>query len=122
MFGEVRVCDCSLSYGAAKTETTTLSEKHCDHAEYFRLHFHNHGSNVGTRKANMKKIYLLGLLPPSLNVVGAVLSTRPHDVILGIPAMLFWVVGCVVVTSIVMRFIYILDKLVKPPPESIVAY
>ncbi|MDQ7978287.1 permease [Paraburkholderia sp. SARCC-3016] len=64
----------------------------------------------------MKKIYLLGLIPPSLNVVGAVLSTRPHDVIIGIPAMLFWVVGCVIVTSIVMRLIYILDMCVKKDP------
>lgn len=58
----------------------------------------------------MKKIYLLGIVPPAFNVAGALFSRDAEPYILGMPPMLAWVVAGVVVTSVVMQVIYHVDK------------
>ncbi|CAE6970439.1 hypothetical protein R69608_07364 [Paraburkholderia nemoris] len=63
----------------------------------------------------MKKIYLLGVIPPLLNIVGAVFSRSAEPYVFGVPSTLAWVVGCVLVTSIVMQTIYVLDRRSSEP-------
>jgi hypothetical protein len=63
----------------------------------------------------MKGVYLLALIPPALNVAGAVWSTQAHATMLGMPVMLLSVIGGVIVTSIVMRIIYLVDGRTKRP-------
>jgi hypothetical protein len=58
----------------------------------------------------MKKIYLLGFVPPVFNVAGAFFSRETQPYFLGMPPMLAWVVAGVVVTSVVMQVIYHVDK------------
>jgi hypothetical protein len=58
----------------------------------------------------MKRIYLLGLLPPVLNVIGALVSRSDGPFVFGMPPMLAWVIGGVLVTSLVMQIIYLSDK------------
>lgn len=57
----------------------------------------------------MKKIYLLGAVPPAVNVVGACLSQSARPYIAGMPFMLAWVVGSVLLTAVVMQLIYWVD-------------
>jgi len=64
---------------------------------------------------DMKGVYLLALIPPALNVAGAVWSTQSHATMLGMPVMLLSVIGGVIVTSIVMRIIYLVDGRTKRP-------
>ena len=51
----------------------------------------------------------LALLPALLLLVGAPLANRVHAYVLGLPFLLFWIVACVLVTSVVMTVIGALD-------------
>jgi hypothetical protein len=55
----------------------------------------------------------LALLPPLGICVGAPLIDRLHASVGGVPLLLVWIVGCVVMTSMVMAVIHALDR--RPP-------
>jgi hypothetical protein len=52
----------------------------------------------------------LALLPALLLLVGAPLANRVHRYVLGLPFLLFWIVACVLFTSLVMAVIGALDR------------
>lgn len=59
----------------------------------------------------------LALLPAVLILAGVPFANRVHARVLGLPFLLFWIVGCVVLTSGVMAVVGALDaRLEKRPP------
>ena len=52
----------------------------------------------------------LALLPALLLLVGAPLANRVHRYVLGLPFLLFWIVACVLLTSLVMAVVGALDR------------
>ena len=52
----------------------------------------------------------LAALPGLLILVGAPFANRVHVQVLGLPFLLFWIVACVLLTSIVMALIGALDE------------
>ena len=57
----------------------------------------------------MRLSYLLGMLP-FLGILGGVIfANRVEPFVLGMPFILFWIVLCVVLTSVIMAIIYQLD-------------
>ncbi|MEQ5842926.1 permease [Paraburkholderia acidicola] len=67
----------------------------------------------------MKKIYLLGLLPIFLNVLGAVFSTKVEVFVGGIPAMLLWVIAGVLFTSAILYVIHVVDSRAAHPSMDV---
>jgi len=57
----------------------------------------------------------LALLPALAICVGAPLVDRLHATIAGVPLLLAWIVGCVLMTSAVMAVISALDDRSPPP-------
>lgn len=55
----------------------------------------------------------LAILPPLGICVGAPLIDRLHATVDGMPLLLLWIVGCVLMTSAVMAVIHALDR--RPP-------
>ena len=51
----------------------------------------------------------LAALPGILILVGVPFANRLHPTVLGLPFLLFWIVGCVVLTSLIMALIRWLD-------------
>ena len=51
----------------------------------------------------------LAAVPGLLILVGVPFANRVHRLVLGLPFLLFWIVCCVVLTSIVMAIIGALD-------------
>jgi 4-hydroxybenzoate polyprenyltransferase len=56
----------------------------------------------------------LALLPALAICVGAPLVDRLHASVGGIPLLLVWIVGCVLMTSVVMAIIDALDRRSRP--------
>jgi hypothetical protein len=52
----------------------------------------------------------LALLPTLAICVGVPFANRVHAMVLGLPFLLAWIVGCVVLTSVVMAIIAALDR------------
>ena len=52
----------------------------------------------------------LAALPALLILVGAPFANRVHVLVLGLPFLLFWIVGCVLLTSLVMAIVGVLDE------------
>lgn len=52
----------------------------------------------------------LAALPALLILVGVPFANRVHRLVLGLPFLLFWIVGCVVLTSVVMAWVGRLDE------------
>ncbi|CAA7602788.1 Protein of unknown function DUF3311 [Acididesulfobacillus acetoxydans] len=61
----------------------------------------------------MKMFRLLALLPFLAMLVGIPFVNRVTPYVLGLPFILFWIVMCVVVTSVIMGIIYKLDPINK---------
>jgi len=63
----------------------------------------------------------LAALPALLILVGAPFANRVHRLVLGLPFLLLWIVGCVLLTSAVMALVGSLDEKhatdSKPPGE-----
>lgn len=61
----------------------------------------------------------LAAIPPLLILVGAPFANRVHGLVLGLPFLLLWIVGCVLLTSIVMAVVGALDAAHerKSPPR-----
>jgi hypothetical protein len=53
---------------------------------------------------------LLAALPALLILVGAPFANRVHGLVMGLPFLLFWIVACVLLTSVVMAIVGALDK------------
>jgi len=51
----------------------------------------------------------LAALPALLILVGAPFANRVHRLVLGLPFLLLWIVGCVLLTSAVMALVGSLD-------------
>ena len=56
----------------------------------------------------------LAALPALCILVGAPFANRLHPTVLGLPFLLFWIVGCVVLTSLIMALIRWLDDARAP--------
>ena len=54
--------------------------------------------------------HLLTLLPPAAILGGIPLANRVHAPVLGLPFLLFWIVGCVLATSAVLALVGALDR------------
>jgi len=52
----------------------------------------------------------LALLPALALLVGSPLANRVHRYVLGLPFLLFWIVACVLLTSLVMAVVGALDR------------
>jgi hypothetical protein len=52
----------------------------------------------------------LAALPALLILVGAPFANRVHGLVLGLPFLLLWIVGCVLLTSLVMAIVGALDE------------
>ncbi len=52
----------------------------------------------------------LALLPALAILVGVPLADRVHVLVAGLPFLLAWIVGCVLLTSVVMALIVALDR------------
>jgi hypothetical protein len=66
----------------------------------------------------------LAALPGLLILVGVPYANRVHRLVLGIPFLLFWIVGCVLLTSAIMAIVGSLDARhaaradTEPPPAG----
>ena len=57
----------------------------------------------------MKLIHLLAALP-FIGILGGIsFANRVEPYVLGMPFILFWIVLCVVLTSVIMGIVYLLD-------------
>jgi len=54
--------------------------------------------------------HLLALLPPLAMLCGVPLADHVHATVFGLPFLLFWIVACVLATSVVMAVIGALDR------------
>ena len=54
--------------------------------------------------------HLLAPLPGLLLLCGVPFANRVRPLVLGLPFLLFWIVGCVLLTSLVMALIAYLDR------------
>ena len=52
----------------------------------------------------------LAVIPALLILVGVPFANRVHGLVLGIPFLLFWIVGCVVLTSPIIALVGALDS------------
>jgi quinol-cytochrome oxidoreductase complex cytochrome b subunit len=52
----------------------------------------------------------LAALPALLILIGAPFANRVHGLVMGLPFLLFWIVGCVLLTTVVMAIVGALDK------------
>ena len=59
----------------------------------------------------------LAALPALLILVGSPFANRVHRLVLGLPFLLLWILGCVLLTSAVMALVSALDERVKPDPD-----
>ena len=66
----------------------------------------------------------LAVIPALLILVGVPFVNRVHRLVLGLPFLLFWIVGCVVLTSAIMALVGSLDAKLearadadRPPAE-----
>jgi hypothetical protein len=55
--------------------------------------------------SRLRPHHALALVPALGILVGVPLANRVHPYVLGLPFLLFWIVGCVVLTSAVMLWI-----------------
>ncbi|MEQ1834211.1 MAG: DUF3311 domain-containing protein [Candidatus Eisenbacteria bacterium] len=63
----------------------------------------------------------LAVIPALLILVGAPFANRVHALVLGLPFLLFWIVGCVLLTSVTMAVVGALDarhEATSPPPSG----
>jgi len=60
----------------------------------------------------------LAAIPGLLILIGAPLANRVHRLVAGLPFLLVWIVGCVVLTSVVMALVGWLDDRAARKPES----
>jgi len=52
----------------------------------------------------------LAVVPPLAMLLGVPFASRVNHLVLGLPFLLDWIVGCVLLTSVVMALINALDK------------
>ena len=52
----------------------------------------------------------LAALPAAAIAIGVPFANRVHAYVLGLPFLLFWVLACVVLTSVVMAIVGALDR------------
>lgn len=57
----------------------------------------------------MKQLRWLAVLPPAGMLLGPYFLNRVEPLVLGMPLLLAWLVGCTVATSAVMALIYLTD-------------
>jgi hypothetical protein len=71
----------------------------------------------GKRGSLVKRPYHWLALLPALGILGGVpFANRVHPYVLGLPFLLFWILCCVVLTSVVMAAIAALDHRHPPGP------
>ena len=66
----------------------------------------------------LRKYHWLAVIPPIGMLGGVPFVNRVHTLVLGLPFLLSWIVGWVVLTSACMALFYVLDHRATPEPES----
>ncbi|AWI91071.1 MULTISPECIES: DUF3311 domain-containing protein [Methylorubrum] len=66
----------------------------------------------------MKLIQWLAALPALGMLVGPFFLNRVEPMVLGMPLLLAWLVGCTVATSAIMALIYLTDPANREPEEG----
>ena len=68
--------------------------------------------------SRLRPYHALALVPALGIMIGVPFANRVHPYVLGLPFLLFWIVGCVVLTSAVMAWIGWRDhRRGSSPPE-----
>jgi len=62
----------------------------------------------------MSRLFWLAAIPVVLAIGGVVIANRVTPFIFGMPFFMAWVVGSVLITSLVMWMVYLLDPANKP--------
>jgi hypothetical protein len=57
----------------------------------------------------LRSYHWLAAIPPLAMLAGVPFANRVHKLVLGLPFLLFWIVGCVVLASACMALLYHLD-------------
>jgi hypothetical protein len=60
--------------------------------------------------------HLLAVLPAAAILVGVPLANQVRGYVLGLPFLLFWILACVIATSVIMTVIGALDRRAQAPP------
>ena len=60
----------------------------------------------------------LAVVPALLILVGVPFANRVHRLVMGLPFLLLWIVGCVVLTSVVMAVVGSLDARYASSPDA----
>jgi len=80
------------------------------------------GLAIPEKEARMKRgtryALWLGAIPYILLVFALPLVNRVHPVILGLPFLLFWILGGVLLTPLILFFAYRIEKKYNPPDEE----
>ena len=66
----------------------------------------------------MKQLRWLAALPALGMLVGPFVLNRVEPMVLGMPLLLAWLVGCTVATSAIMALIYLTDPANREPGEG----
>lgn len=74
-------------------------------------------------RATLRPYHALALLPSLAVFVGTPFANRVHATLFGLPFLLAWIIGCVLLTALVMAVIGALDRRrgpsgPKPPPDE----
>jgi len=62
----------------------------------------------------MSRLFWLAAIPVVLAIGGVAIANRVTPFIFGMPFFMAWVVGSVLITSLVMWMVYLLDPANKP--------
>ncbi len=66
----------------------------------------------------MKHLQWLAALPALGMLIGPFVLNRVEPLVLGMPLLLAWLVGCTVATSAIMGLIYLTDPANREPEEE----
>ena len=64
----------------------------------------------------LRKYHWLAVIPPIGMLAGVPFVNRVHTLVLGLPVLLSWIVGWVILASACMALLYALDHRAAPEP------
>jgi len=57
----------------------------------------------------LRRYHWIAIVPPVAMIAGVPFANRVHTLVLGLPFLLLWIVGCVVLAAACMALLYALD-------------
>jgi len=66
----------------------------------------------------LRPYHWLAVVPPTGMLVGVPFANRVQTLVLGLPFLLFWIAGWVVLTAACMTLLYALDHRATPEHEA----